>query len=569
MTSFRVGLQPCFSLAPASGVTGRNRLFSLNRKHSRPAVRPRRRTAYVAVSSLGTDHGEESSESGSAFKEIPKPGMGLTATVEVAPGKSVSFETGRVARQAAGSVIVRQGDTVVLCTACAEGTSQPGVDFLPLRVDYAEKFSAIGRTSGSYVKREGRPSEHEILSSRLIDRPLRPMFANGYYNDVQVMASVLSYDEQHTGDTLAICGCAASLHISSIPLSKAIAGVRIARIEDEFVLNPTVQEMERSQTNMVIAGTRDAILMIEGSCQFLTEEQVLEAVEVAQGAIAKLCGAMDELRSKAGKEKVAVDAEHVPQDLAARMDALAGGLDEAIAVVEKKPREVAMEAIRKAVFAELAPTKEDKGRDLAAAEKDEALLRTAYKKFVSGRIRSQVLDHGLRPDGRDTETVRPITIDQAYLPCTHGSSLFTRGETQALAVATLGGDNMAQRFETLNGEDAARFYLHYSFPPSSVGEVGRIGAPGRREIGHGKLAERALAAILPPKEDFPYVVRVESTVTESCGSSSMASVCGGCLALMDAGVPILEPVAGIAMGLLFDNASERFAILTDILGLGM
>lgn len=523
----------------------------------------------MTASTLNSSQGEALPDSKAAVDAIQRPGPEVTSSADVAPGKTISFETGRVARQAGGSVIVRQGDTVVFCTACAEASSQPGVDFLPLRVDYAEKFSAGGRTSGSYVKREGRPSEHEILSSRLIDRPLRPMFADGYFNDVQVLASVMSYDERHTGDTLAICGCAAALHISNIPLSKAVAGVRIGRIGDEFVVNPTVDEMTQSKTNMVIAGTRDAVLMIEGSCEFLTEDQVLEAVEIAQAAIAKICGALDELREKAGKAKVSVEAKQFPSERLEQMTALASGLDEAIAVVEKKPRERAMAAIKNNVYAALAPTKEERALDSAAAEDAEALLGSTYKKFISGRIRSQVLNNGIRPDGRDTTTVRPITIDQGFLPCTHGSSLFTRGETQALAVATLGGDNMAQRFETLNGEDAARFYLQYSFPPSSVGEVGRIGAPGRREIGHGKLAERALAAVLPSKEEFPYVIRVESTIMESCGSSSMASVCGGCLALMNAGVPILEPVAGIAMGLLFDHDSERFAILTDILGLGL
>jgi polyribonucleotide nucleotidyltransferase len=559
----------CFSQAPSSALTERQRLHHLGKKHSHPPARPRCRTAYITAASINAGRNAAPSATGSVAGDIPKPSDGFSSSAEIAPGKVISFETGRVARQAAGSVIVKQGDTVVFCTACAESSSQPGMDFLPLRVDYAERFSSTGRTSGSYMKREGRPSEHEILSSRLIDRPLRPMFADGYFNEVQVLASVLSYDEKHTGDALAICGCAAALHISSIPLSKAVAGVRIARIDEEFAVNPTVQEMERSKTNLVVAGTRDAVLMIEGSCDFLTEEQVLEAVQVAQVAIAKLCDAMDDLREKAGKEKAAVEVVKLPGNLLARMNKLATGLDAAISVIEKKPREAAMQAVKNVVFAELAPSKAERARDSVEAENAEAVLRTAYKKFVSNHIRSQVFGDGKRPDGRDTKTVRPITIDQGYLPCTHGSSLFTRGETQALAVVTLGGDNMAQRFETLRGEDAARFYLQYSFPPSSVGEVGRIGAPGRREIGHGKLAERALAAVLPSKEEFPYVVRVESTITESCGSSSMASVCGGCLALMDAGVPITEPVAGIAMGLLLEESSERFAILTDILGLGL
>jgi polyribonucleotide nucleotidyltransferase len=562
-------LLPCFGLAPVSAVSECVRHGSFVHRPRRPLLRPRCRTACVSASSAEPGQsGAPPIPSSNSAGAIPTPGAGVSVAVEVAPGKSVTFETGRVARQAAGSVVVRQGDTIVFCTACADVAAPSGADFLPLRVDYAEKFSSSGRTSGSYIKREGRPSEHEILSSRLIDRPLRPMFADGYFNDVQVLASVLSYDEVHPGDPLAICGCAAALHISHIPLSKAVAGVRIALVDGVFIVNPTVQEMQASKTNLVVAGTRDALLMIEGACDFLTEEQVLEAVQVAQVAIARLCDGLDDLRAKAGREKVAVEARQLPPALLAKMKDLAAGLDEAIAVVEKKPREVAMRKVRDAVFAAVAPSAEDRARDPSGSEDAEALLSAAYKKLVSNHIRRQVLDRGQRPDGRDTLTVRPITIDQGYLPCAHGSSLFTRGETQALAVVTLGGESMAQRFETLNGEDAARFYLQYSFPPSSVGEVGRIGAPGRREIGHGKLAERALAAVLPPRETFPYVTRVESNITESCGSSSMASVCGGCLALMNAGVPITAPVAGIAMGLLLDEASDRFAILTDILGLG-
>lgn len=498
---------------------------------------------------------------------IPVPSKPTQVSVDLGRGKSVTFETGRVARQAHGSVIVRLGGTLVFCTACAEASAEPGTDFLPLRVDYAEKFSSVGRTSGSYIKREGRPSERETLCSRLIDRPLRPMFADRYYNGVQLLANVLSYDGIHAGDPLAICGCAAALHISKIPLVKAVAGVRIARVGDEFIVNPTVEESKQSKTELVVAGTRDAVLMIEGICDFLTEEQVLEAVSTAQDAIAKLCDGLDKLRNLVGVAKTPVEESLLPVHFLERIEELATGLDEAIAVVEKKPREVAMEQVRAKVWAELLPILEEEAASPRDLEDSKVLLKSVYKKFISHRIRSTIFATGRRPDGRDTTTVRPITIDQGFLPCAHGSSLFTRGETQALAVATLGGEAMAQRSENLDGENAARFYLQYSFPPSSVGEVGRMGAPGRREIGHGKLAERALLNILPDRDHFPYVVRVESTITESCGSSSMASVCGGCLALMDAGVPITEPVAGIAMGLLIDERKDSFAILTDILGL--
>lgn len=477
-----------------------------------------------------------------------------------------------MARQAGGAVIVRRGDTVVLCTACGAASAEAGVDFLPLRVDYAEKFSAAGKTPGSYIKREGRPSEHEILTARIIDRPLRPMFEDGYYNETQVVANLMSYDEMHAGDVLAVVGCAAALHISEIPLVKAVAGVRVARIGDEFVVEPNTAEMEVSKTNIVVAGTRDAVLMVEGACDFLTEDEVLEAVELAQAAIAKICDGMDELRALAGKEKRAFEKMTVPDGLFDKFEELTGGgkLDEAIyGVIDKLERQDSMAALRDTVYAAVGMSAEDKASDPRAAAIEKTVLSKSYTAFVSARIRSYVFDHNRRADSRNTTTVRPITIDQSYLPCTHGSSLFTRGETQTLAVATLGGQNMAQRSESLKGEHASRFYLHYSFPPSCVNELGRIGAPGRREIGHGKLAERALAAVLPPRDVFPYVVRLESNITESCGSSSMATVCGGCLALMDAGVPISEPVAGIAMGLLLDRESDRFAVLTDILGLGL
>jgi polyribonucleotide nucleotidyltransferase len=526
------------------------------RKGRRSSLRP------AAVSSAVSDPSPTPVDSA-----IPTPGTATSISVQLAEGKTVTFESGRVARQAAGSVMVRAGDTMVLCTACASPGAEAGVDFLPLRVDYSEKFSSVGKTAGGFVKREGRPSEREVLTSRLIDRPLRPMFVDGYCNDVQVLANVFSYDGVNPGDPLAICGCAAALHISHIPLSKAVAGVRIAHVDGIFVVNPTIEEMSRSKTELVIAGTRDGILMIEGACDFLTEEQVLEALQIAHIAIGKLCDCLDELRALIGKEKQAVTPKTLSDDMIAQMANLSVDLDDAIAVVAKKPRERAMAEQKKVVWAKMAPTQDDRTRDPVAADNMDAMLRVAYKKYVSGRIRAKIMDAGIRPDGRDCFTVRPITIDQGYLPCTHGSSLFTRGETQALAVVTVGGDDMAQRYETLEGENQARFYLQYSFPPSSVGEVGRIGAPGRREIGHGKLAERALAAVLPPRDEFPYVLRVESSITESCGSSSMASVCGGCLALMDAGVPIFKPVAGIAMGLMIDDETGDVAILTDILGL--
>lgn len=491
----------------------------------------------------------------------------IVVEIEIAPGRTVTLETGKVARQAAGAVIVREGGTMVVCTACVDRSPIAGADFLPLRVDYAEKFSAAGRTPGSYFKREGKPSDHEVLCSRLIDRPLRPMFEDGYFKDVQLLANVVSYDTVHQGDTLAICGCAAALHVSSIPLIKPVAGVRIAVIDGEYIVNPTRAEIQRSKTELVIAGTQDAILMIEGVCDFLSEAQVLEAVAVAQPAIAKICEGIDELRLKCGRAKDPVVQTALPEEACFHLYNHADELQLAIRTDGKKPREVAMAKVRDAAFAKARDALDPAFIDSVGSQDVDALLRMKWKTFVSQRIRQDVIEIGRRPDGRKVDEVRPIFIDQGFLPCAHGSSLFTRGETQALAVATLGGEEMAQRNESLQGETAARFYLQYSFPPSSVGEVGRTGAPGRREVGHGKLAERALTGIVPSRDDFPYVIRVESSITESCGSSSMASVCGGCLAMMNAGVPILEPVGGIAMGLMWDKESDNVVILTDILGL--
>lgn len=507
---------------------------------------------------------------------IPVPPKPTVVSVEFAPDKIACFETGHVSRQAAGAVNVRHGDTVVYCTACANSTPSPNVDFLPLRVDYSEKFSALGRTSGSYIKREGRPSEREILISRLMDRSLRPMFEDGYHNDVQILANVFSYDTVRPADALAICAAAASLHVSHIPLVAPVAGVRVAYVDGQFVVEPTVQQARRSRSELVVAGTEHAILMIEGFCDFLTEQQVMQAVKIAHHSIKKLCAAMHQLRDACGQEKILSTIQRVPPELYTSMERMASGLNEALAVIGKKEREQRVSEVKDLVFDALKPSQEEHALDPDAYAEKLTQLRVAWKRLISTRMRKRILVESIRPDGRDPFTVRPITILQSPLPRAHGSSLFTRGETQTLAVATLGGEDMAQRYETLDGEDASRFYLQYYFPPSSVGEVGRVGAPGRREIGHGKLAERALLAAIPEREDFPYVLRVESNILESNGSSSMASVCGGCLALMDAGVPLKCSVAGVAMGLVIDEdelrldsaSSEKDAVvLTDILGL--
>ena len=480
-----------------------------------------------------------------------------TITVQVG-NKTLKFETGKIARQANGAVMVHCNDTVVFASACASPTAGEGVDFLPLRVDYQEKFSSAGRTAGGFIKREGRPTEREILVSRLIDRPLRPMFEDGYHNEVQVLSYVFSYDGIHVPDVLAICACSAALVISDIPLIKPIGAVRMGFIDDEFVVNPTSEEIKKSRLDLVLAGTEDAILMIEGFCDFLTEAQVLEAIEKGQAAISEICKQLHAWREKLGKPKKLDTIHKIPQEVTnAVHGAAATLLESALRISSKQERESTLAEIQKTVISTLLEGKEE-----SKQLKTDVLF--AYKNLQSSLMRKMILEEGRRIDGRGLKEIRPIDIEQSILPRTHGSSLFTRGETQTLAVCTLGGETSAQRYEDLNGEGLARFYLQYFFPPFSVGEVGRIGAPGRREVGHGKLAERALTSILPNQEKFPYVIRIESNITESNGSSSMASVCGGCLSMMDAGVPIKRPVAGIAMGLVLEEG--KHAILSDILG---
>ncbi len=474
-------------------------------------------------------------------------------------GRDIVFETGKIARQANGAVTVRSGETILLATACSGAVPSAETDFLPLRIDYQEKFSSAGKTLGGFIKREGRPAEREILVSRLIDRPLRPMFEDGFYNEVQVLAYVFSYDGVHSPDPLAICAASAALTISDIPLIKPIGAVRVGMVGDSFIVNPTVEEQKKSRLDLILAGTEDAILMIEGYCDFLTEEQILEAVEEGHQAIRIICQGLLDWQKLIGKPKKRDDLRLIPQELIKEMEQLSSkNLDQALRQKEKQAREDAVKQINEQVLAHFFPEGEESPR---FSKTD---VKGAFKKIQSHLMRKMILDENLRSDGRTCDQIRPIDIELSLLPRTHGSALFTRGETQSLAVATLGGETMAQRGENLDNEINNRFYLQYSFPPFSVGEVGRMGSPGRREIGHGKLAERSLAMILPPQDNFPYVVRLESNITESNGSSSMASVCGGCLALMDAGVPIRRPIAGIAMGLILED--HKHAILSDILG---
>ena len=474
-------------------------------------------------------------------------------------GQEITFETGQVARQANGSVIVRSGDTVVFCSACAASEPAEGADFFPLRVDYQENFSSVGKTLSGFIKRQGRPSEKEILVSRLIDRPLRPMFEEGYYNEVQILSYVWSYDGMVSPEPLAICAASAALAISDIPLLKPIGAVRVGMVDGQFIVNPTAEQQKKSSLDLLLAGTDDAVLMIEGFCDFLTEEQVLQAIVAGHEAIKEICAVIGAWQKHIGQPKHVATLRKLPQELLSTVDTIASPLlDKALRIPEKQKRETALGGVKDAVHKHLLP----EGKEALYSTTDVA---DAIKAISSKRMRRMIVEENLRSDTRNSTTIRPIEVSQSFLPRTHGSSLFTRGETQSLAVCTLGGESMAQRFEDLHGENTHRFYLHYFFPPFSVGEVGRVGSPGRREIGHGKLAERALKATLPSKQEFPYVIRIESNITESNGSSSMATVCGGCLAMMDAGVPIKRPVAGIAMGLILEQ--DKYTILSDILGI--
>lgn len=480
-------------------------------------------------------------------------------TVQLSESQQLTFETGKIAKQADGAVLVRLGETIVFASACAAKKPESGIDFLPLRVDYQEKFSSAGKTLGGFIKREGRPSEKETLVSRLIDRPIRPMIEEGFFNEIQLLAYVWSYDGEHSPDPLALCAASAALVLSSVPLIKPVAGVRVGRLDGTFIINPTIAQMARSDLDLLLAGTDDAILMIEGYCDFLTEDVVLEAIACGHAAIGRICHALSEWQQELGKAKNRQHLHLIPETLIADIDAFVKqDLVAALRISDKKGREERMDAIHERVMDKFF-------KERVESAHTELDVAAAYKKISAKYMRQMILETKARADGRRVDEIRPIDIELGLLPRTHGSCLFTRGETQTVAVCTLGGESMGQRYEDLDGEGLRRFYLQYNFPPFSVGEVGRVGSPGRREVGHGKLAERALRSILPTQESFPYTIRLESNITESNGSSSMASVCGGCLALMEAGVPIRRPVAGIAMGLILEH--KEFAILSDILGL--
>ena len=479
----------------------------------------------------------------------------VTKTFQIGD-QTVTLETGRIARQATGAVLATMGDIAVLAAVVGAKEAKPGQDFFPLSVHYQEKTYAAGKIPGGFLKRESRPSEKETLTSRLIDRPIRPLFPKGFMNEVQVVCTVMSTDKQNDPDMVAMIATSAALAISGIPFDGPIGAARVGFNEEQgYILNPSFEALKTSELDMVVAGTKDAVLMVESEAQELTEDEMLGAVLFAHQEYQSIVNAVSEFAAEHGKPRWDWSAEAENAELKEKMSAFEGRMREAYQIIIKQDRYAAVNALRADVLTALAG--EESAFDAADVEK-------AFSKLEKNVVRGNILNGMPRIDGRDTKTVRNIEVEVDVLQKTHGSALFTRGETQAIVAATLGTARDAQIIDGLEGESKDPFMLHYNFPSYSVGECGRMGAPGRREIGHGRLARRGVAAVLPTQEEFPYTIRVVSEITESNGSSSMASVCGTSLALMDAGVPLKAPVAGIAMGLVKDG--EKFAVLTDILG---
>jgi polyribonucleotide nucleotidyltransferase len=478
-------------------------------------------------------------------------------TVEIEwAGRPLRLETGRIARQADGAVLATYGETSVLATVVSAKEEKPGIDFFPLTVNYQEKTFAAGKIPGGYFKREGRPTEKETLTSRLIDRPIRPLFAPGFKNETQIVATVLSHDLENDPDIVAMVATSAALTLSGVPFLGPIGAARVGYIDGKYVLNPMIDEMSESSLDLVVAGTGDAVLMVESEAKELPEDVMLGAVMYGQQHFKPVIDAIVSLAERAAKEPWELKAEE-DAELIARVGEIGEAeLREAYAIAAKHERRDRVAAIKEKVVAALVPPDDDG----TMAPK----VSGAFKEVEKEVVRSSILETSRRIDGRDLKAVRPIECEVGILPRTHGSALFTRGETQALAVATLGTGEDEQYVDALQGTYKETFMLHYNFPPYSVGEVGRLGSPGRREIGHGKLAWRAIHPVLPDRESFPYTIRLVSEITESNGSSSMATVCSCSLAMMDAGIPIKRPVAGIAMGLI--KEAERFAVLSDILG---
>ena len=469
-------------------------------------------------------------------------------------GRRLVFETGQIARQADGAVMTTYGDTTVLCTAVAQKSPRAGVDFFPLTVNYQEKTFAAGKIPGGFFKREGRPNEKDTLTSRLIDRPIRPMFADGFRNETQVICTVLSHDLDNDHDIVAMVGASAALTISGIPFLGPIAGIRVGYIGEEYVVNPNPSQLSESQLDLVLGGTQDGVLMVESEASELSEETMLGAVTFGHKEMQPVIDAIIDLAEACAKEPW-----EVPE-----ADEDSASAETIVAPFETDFRAAYSETIKQVRVEKLEEAKAKVSAVALDAEADATKVADATKKLEKGIVRKQILDNGQRIDGRDTKAVRPISAKVGVLPMAHGSALFTRGETQALVVTTLGTGQDEQVIDALEGEYREHFMLHYNFPPYSVGEASFLRSPGRREIGHGKLAWRAVRPLMPDKESFPYTVRVVSEITESNGSSSMATVCGSSLSLMDAGVPLQRPIAGIAMGLIKDG--DEYVVLSDILG---
>ena len=471
--------------------------------------------------------------------------------------RTLSFETGKLAKQADGAVVVRYGDTIVLVTACHAANPREGIDFLPLTVDYREYTYASGRIPGGFFKREGKPHEKEVLTSRLIDRPIRPLFPAGWRYETQVIALVLSADSDNDPDVLAVTGASAALALSEIPFQKTIAAVRVGMIDGAFVINPTYEERKRSRLDLIVAGSRDAIVMVEAGAKVVPEDDMLTALDTAHAAIRDIVDVIDTMARDAGRPKLEVERKEYSAEFYREVEEkILVPLSEAMRIKGKLENYDRVDQVLEDLIASL-PEQEIQRRLEAKA---------IFKELKEKVLRDEVLTHGQRLDGRAFDEIRPIWIESSVLPRAHGSAVFTRGETQALVTATLGTAEDQQKIELVEGETWKRFMLHYNFPPFSVGEVAFLRGPGRREVGHGALAERALTPVVPEEDKFPYTVRVVSDILESNGSSSMATVCGGSLAMMDAGVPLSAAVAGVAMGLILDEQTGKYAVLSDIAG---
>jgi len=477
-------------------------------------------------------------------------------SVEFAPGKVLSIETGRLAKQAHGSVVARMGDTMVLATVVGASEARPGQNFFPLSVDFRENYAAAGKFPGGFIKREGRPSEKEILSSRLIDRTIRPMFPEGYFNEVQIMVQVISSDGQNDGDVIGGTAASAALMVSDVPFDEPIAEVRVGRINGEFVVNPTVLEIKESDIDMIIGGTADSVAMVEGEMDEISEQEMIEAIRVGHAAIVKLCAFQKELQKEFGKEKRTIEIQGKNEELLGKIKAIIG--DRFLTASKEGSTKKEYSAGIKAIVTEV--------QEKLAEEypEQESVIDEYCHDFQKDVLRNLILDEKYRIDGRKPGDIRAIWTETGYLPRTHGSAIFTRGETQSLVTVTLGTKRDEQSVDTLFDSESKRFMLNYNFPPFCVGEISNRFSLSRREVGHGNLAERALKKVIPSAEEFAYTIRVVSDILESNGSSSMASVCGGSMAMMDAGVPIKKPVAGIAMGMIVGNG--KTVVLSDIQG---